>query len=101
METTEEKGSRVNLRLTDGQYILMKKLGAALGIELDSQCAKHFFLLGLQSSMSTLATSHTADLVNMFQNFAKQAQEAEQTDLIEQAAAKEAAKPASRSRGRA
>jgi uncharacterized protein (DUF1778 family) len=86
METTEEKGARVNLRLTDGQYSLMKKLGAALGIELDSQCAKHFFLLGLQSSMSTLATSQAADMVSIFKNFALQAQEAEQTDLIEQAA---------------
>lgn len=97
METTEEKGARVNLRLTDGQYILMKKLGAALGIELDSQCAKHFFLLGLQSSMSTLATSQSADLVNILQSFAKQVQEAEQTDLIEQAEKQGSKRP---SRGR-
>jgi hypothetical protein len=85
METTEEKGSRVNLRLTEGQYILMKKMGGALGIELDSQCAKHFFLLGLQSSMSTLATAQNADIISIFQGMAKQAQEAEQTDLNEQA----------------
>jgi uncharacterized protein YgfB (UPF0149 family) len=71
METVEEKGARVNLRLTDGQYDLMKKLGAALGIELDSQCAKHFFLLGLQSSMSTLATSQNGEVVKFLETFAK------------------------------
>jgi hypothetical protein len=71
METVEEKGARVNLRLTDGQYDLMKKLGAALGIELDSQCAKHFFLLGLQSSMSTLATSQNGEVVKFLETFTK------------------------------
>ncbi len=97
METTEEKGARVNLRLTDGQYILMKKLGAALGIELDSQCAKHFFLLGLQSSMATLAAAQTGDLVSLFQGLAKKAEEAEQLDLVEQASRQDL-KPASRGR---
>lgn len=57
MEKQEEEKTtnRVNLRLTDGQYELMKNLGGALGIELDSQCAKHFFLIGMQSSMGALS----------------------------------------------
>lgn len=89
METTEEKGARVNLRLTEGQYELMKKLGGALGIELDSQCAKHFFLLGLQASMSTLSTAQNAQMVSGFQTFMElvktEADKAEQMDLVKEA----------------
>lgn len=87
MESTEEKGARVNLRLTDGQYELMKKLGGALGIELDSQCAKHFFLLGIQASMSTLATQQGNQMLDIFRAAMQQsaASDAEQMDLVTEA----------------
>lgn len=92
METTEEKGARVNLRLTEGQYELMKKLGGALGIELDSQCAKHFFLLGLQASMSTLSTAQSAQMLTVFQNMVQsvQAESVEQMDLVNEVERKRA-----------
>lgn len=84
METTEEKGARVNLRLTDGQYELMKKLGGALGIELDSQCAKHFFLVGLQASMSSLSVAQGAEMSKGFGKFVEMVERAEQMDLVKE-----------------
>ncbi len=88
METVEEKGARVNLRLTDAQYELMKKLGGCLGIELDSQCAKHFFLVGMQASMSSLITAQSGEVVKFMQKMEKavsEADQAKQTDLVDQA----------------
>jgi hypothetical protein len=88
METVEDKGARVNLRLTDAQYELMKKLGGALGIELDSQCAKHFFLVGMQNSMATLITSQNGEVVKVLENLGKlvsEAAQAQQTDLVDEA----------------
>lgn len=88
METTEEKGARVNLRLTDGQYELMRKLGGALGIELDSQCAKHFFLVGLQSSMASLSVAQGGEMARGFGKFVElieKAEKAEQMDLVKEA----------------
>jgi len=70
----------------------MKKLGGALGIELDSQCAKHFFLLGLQASMSTLSTAQSAQMLSVFQSFAQavQSESVEQMDLVKEADRKSA-----------
>ncbi len=88
METVEEKGARVNLRLTEGQYDLMRKLGGCLGIELDSQCAKHFFLLGMQNSMSSLITSQNGDVLKVLEGFARAVSEvdqAKQMDLVDEA----------------
>lgn len=98
----EEKGKRVILRMTDSQFELMKNLGGALGIELDSQCAKHFFLLGMQSSMSSLTTRQNADLIAVMQAMKAVVMEESgdhQLDLVEEAqAAKKKSAPRARAR---
>ncbi len=93
MTEEEDKESsevaRINIRLTPGQYDLMKRLGSALGFDRDSTTAKHFFILGMQSSMSSLGTSQSAQMVSGFQDFMiliqQEAAKAEQTDLIKEA----------------
>ncbi len=73
MTEEEEKETcdiaRINIRLTPGQYDLMKKLGGALGFDRDSTTAKHFLVVGMQSSMSALATSQGQDSTVALRDF--------------------------------
>lgn len=88
MEDKEDRGARINLRLSESQYKLMKQLGGVLGIELDSQCAKHFFVMGLQASMGALATSQSGALIEILKAALTAPEgppEVVQTDLIEDA----------------
>jgi hypothetical protein len=70
-EEEKETGdiARINIRLTPGQYDLMRRLGGALGFDRDSTTAKHFFVVGMQSSMSALATSQGQDSTVALRDF--------------------------------
>lgn len=65
MTEEEDKEStdiaRINIRLTPGQYDLMRRLGGSLGFDRDSTTAKHFLVVGMQASMSALVTSQNQD----------------------------------------
>ncbi len=93
MTEEEEKESsdvsRINIRLTPGQYDLMRRLGGALGFDRDSTTAKHFLVVGMQASMSSLATAQTTQMTSGFEDFMnmlhKEQAKAEQMDLVKEA----------------
>lgn len=94
-ETEDKGGARVNLRMSDSQFELMMRLAGALGIEKPGQAARHFFLLGMQSSMGALSGSANTK-AEAFMQFMMQQMAAEQPAQVEQLdLVKEASKKAS------
>jgi len=68
-EQEKEATPRVNIRMSRSQYDLMMRLAGSLGIERPGQAAKHFFVLGLQSSMGSLSAHQSGEMLARFQAF--------------------------------